>query len=148
MGAVEVFDYKDPDCAENIKKYTNNNLKFVWDVISSASSVEICAPILASGGLYGSLGAVKLPRDDITLSVTLAYRSIGEPVEKLGNRWDDNAKDFEFMKEWVPIAESVIAEGKIKVHPPKVGKGLEGVLEGMDLLRDGKVSGNKLVYTV
>jgi hypothetical protein len=69
-------------------------------------------------------------------------------VEKRSTRYNDNTKDFEFMKRWSLIAESIIAEGKINVHFPKVEKGLIGVLEGMDLMKDGRVSGSKLVYTL
>jgi hypothetical protein len=40
-------------------------------------------------------------------------------------------------------------EKKIRVHPPKVGKdGLKGVFVGLQQLREGKVSGEKLVYKV
>lgn len=46
------------------------------------------------------------------------------------------------------MAVKLLSEGAIKVHPPKVGKGLEGVLEGLDDMRQGKVSGNKLVYKI
>jgi hypothetical protein len=35
------------------------------------------------------------------------------------------------------------------VHPPKVGKdGLQGVLDGLVQLKEGKVTGVKLVYRV
>ena len=47
------------------------------------------------------------------------------------------------------ISTKLIASSQIAVHPPKVGKdGLKGVIQGMDDLRDGKVSGVKLVYRV
>lgn len=41
-----------------------------------------------------------------------------------------------------------MAQPKIKVHPPAVREGgLEKALEGVDDLRWGKVSGQKLIYT-
>lgn len=43
----------------------------------------------------------------------------------------------------------LVASKQISVHPPKLGKGgLEGVLDGLQQLREGKVSGMKLVYRV
>jgi hypothetical protein len=43
----------------------------------------------------------------------------------------------------------LIASAQLAVHPPKVGKdGLKGVLDGMEQLRQGKVTGVKLVYRV
>jgi hypothetical protein len=44
-----------------------------------------------------------------------------------------------------------LVQGKVKVRRPsinKYGKGFEGVLKGMDAMRHGKVSGEKLVFTV
>ena len=47
------------------------------------------------------------------------------------------------------ISTKLIASAQLAVHPPKVGKnGLQGVLEGLEDLRLGKVSGVKLVYRV
>jgi hypothetical protein len=45
----------------------------------------------------------------------------------------------------------LLDQGKVKVRRPsinKYGKGFEGVLKGMDAMRHGKVSGEKLVFTV
>lgn len=58
-------------------------------------------------------------------------------------------QDFEFGKMFWDLSTKLIAEGKVNVHPPKVGKkGLEGVFEGLKELKEGKVSGVKLVYHV
>ena len=47
------------------------------------------------------------------------------------------------------ISSKLIASAQLAVHPPKVGKdGLKGVLDGMEQLRQGKVTGVKLVYRV
>lgn len=49
------------------------------------------------------------------------------------------------------VAGKLFAEGKLVPHPQKVnlgGEGLEGVLEGLRAMREGKVSGFKLVYSV
>lgn len=43
----------------------------------------------------------------------------------------------------------LVGSSQISVHPPKVGKdGLKGVLQGMDDLKEGRVSGVKLVYKI
>ena len=47
------------------------------------------------------------------------------------------------------IAEKLLNEGKVKPHPVDLRPGgLKGVLEGLDEMRKGKVSGKKLVYKV
>lgn len=93
---------------------------------------------------------LQFPRDDVTPTFSLGYTATGEDVEKGGTRFsaEKNAKNFDFMVKWMEVAEKLLAEGKIKPHPAKVDKGLEKVLEGVDLLRHDKVSGQKLVYTV
>lgn len=58
-------------------------------------------------------------------------------------------EDYEFMKRFSALAEELLKDGKIKVHPLRVeGEGLKGVLDGLQLMREGKVSGQKLVYRV
>jgi hypothetical protein len=47
------------------------------------------------------------------------------------------------------LATKLLASQQLTVHPAKVGSGgLEGVLDGMNQLKEGKVSGVKLVYRV
>ena len=60
----------------------------------------------------------------------------------------DNAKGFEFMKKWIEAVEPILEQSRLKVHPQKVDKGLEKVLDGLDLLRQDKVSGQELVYAL
>lgn len=53
------------------------------------------------------------------------------------------------MLEFLSIAEKLWEEGKWKPHPTRVGSGgLIGVLGGMKEMKEGKVSGEKLVYLV
>lgn len=80
---------------------------------------------------------------------TLMYTIFNESFEKGGKATPAVPEDFEFGKKIFSIAEKLLAEGKLKTHPEKVGpKGLEGVLEGMQDMKDDKVSGQKLVYRV
>jgi hypothetical protein len=58
-------------------------------------------------------------------------------------------QDFEFAKTFWELATKLLASQQLTVHPVKVGSGgLEGVLDGMNQLKEGKVSGVKLVYRV
>lgn len=49
---------------------------------------------------------------------------------------------------WWAFARELLAEGKVKVHPPRVSEGLEAVIGGLDEMRQGKVSATKLVYKI
>jgi len=58
-------------------------------------------------------------------------------------------QDFEFAKTFWDLATKLIASQQLTVHPAKVGSGgLEGVLDGLNQLKEGKVSGVKLVYKI
>lgn len=68
---------------------------------------------------------------------------------KEGPEFEAKREDQEFAARFWKMAGELLAQGKLKVHPPDVRPGgLEGVLEGLDELRQGKVSGKKLVYRV
>ncbi len=48
------------------------------------------------------------------------------------------------------LSRELLEQGKMKAHKPtvkKYGKGLDGALEGMEQMKAGKVSGEKLVFT-
>jgi hypothetical protein len=131
-----------------INDYTKGNLKYVWDTIALEPTAKICAEVISSGGIYGAILTIKFPRDDVKKTFSLGYTAVGEPVRKGSYDKPDNTADFEFMKKWIEVVNAILAEGRLKVHPPKVGQGLEGVIEGMDLMRKDKVSGQKLVFVL
>ena len=56
-------------------------------------------------------------------------------------------EDAEFAAQWIDLIERLLAEGKIKGGPRSVREGcLGGVLEGLDDLRKGRISEEKLGY--
>lgn len=58
-------------------------------------------------------------------------------------------EDFEYTKKFMGLTEKLLAEGKLKAHRAKVGAdGLKGVLKGLEDMKAGNVSGEKLVYRV
>jgi NADPH:quinone reductase-like Zn-dependent oxidoreductase len=150
LGADVVFNYKDPETAKEIRKYTNNNLKLVVDCISDDSSMEFCDNALSTeGGKYNSWPPNSIQRANVYSSQTVAYMSFGEPFELGPMSFPAKPEDRVFAEKFLTAAERLLAEGKIKVHPVKLGKGgLQGVLDGLEQLKAGKLSGEKLVYNV
>ena len=148
MGASEVFDYKDPESIEKIKKL---NVKLAWDTISLESSAEFCAKVLAKDGAYGKILDVPMQdRPDVKQTYSLGYTSLGERVEKPFGSYTQEVceRDYGFMQKWMAEGDRLVAEKKLKPHPIKVSQGFEGIIQGMDDMRDDKVSGQKLVFTV
>ncbi|UNI21205.1 hypothetical protein JDV02_007215 [Purpureocillium takamizusanense] len=149
-GADFVFDYNEADVGRRIREHTNDKLRYAWDTISLPASARICAEALSSapGGKYASLGAVEFPRDDCSSAFTLAYTALGEAFTFGDIEIPAKPQDYEFAKMFWELARELLTEGKIKAHPRRVRRGLEGVLDGLQELKDNKVSGEKLVYTL
>ncbi|OQV09348.1 Alcohol dehydrogenase GroES-like domain-containing protein [Cladophialophora immunda] len=152
LGAAAAFDYKDADCVDQIKTYIgpDRELKYVFDTISTTETAEICGQVIASGGLwaYILLGTKFPPRDDAEKIYPLAYLSVGERVKKAKIEFPPSQRDFDFVSDWMLLVEELLQKGLLKPHPRQVEHGLENVLNGLELMRAGKVSGKKLVYTV
>ncbi|KAJ5716612.1 chaperonin 10-like protein [Penicillium malachiteum] len=150
LGADEVYDYKDAATAAAIRAATGDKLKFVFDTISTASSAEYCDTALSTeGGQYSSLLRISIARENINSRATLGYTIMGEDFMIGPMRVPARPDDFAFAQEWLPQAFRFLASGQVKVHPLKVNPdGLKGVPEGLNLMKEGKVSGEKLVYMV
>ena len=110
--------------------------------------MEICSAVIATGGAYGSIVKVALPRDDVTNTFSLGYTICGEPVHKGPIHFPDTRDDLAFGIQWIQYAEELLQEGRITTVPLQVGFSLDEVLNGVDLLRQGKVSAKKLVYKI
>jgi NADPH-dependent curcumin reductase CurA len=79
-------------------------------------------------------------------SKTLAYTALGE---RFSDQFPASQEDFEFGVKFWRISEDLINSGKIKPHKTEVRPGgLEAIPQGLQDLKDGKVSGVKLVYKV
>ncbi|ORX93584.1 oxidoreductase-like protein [Clohesyomyces aquaticus] len=148
LGADHVFNYREPDISAKIREVSNDKLKLVFDCISEKGSPEICSAAVSSqGGHYSSLLLVeKLPRDDVKNSLTVAYTAIGEFFSE---KFPASKEDFDFGVKFWRVAAGLINDGKIKAHPTEVRpRGLDGIPQGLEDLKAGKVSGVKLVYEI
>ncbi|KAI0388677.1 GroES-like protein [Xylariaceae sp. FL0594] len=155
-GAVEVFDYNDADCAAHIRSYTGNALSFALDCVCSEESMQGCyAAIGRAGGSYTTLEPFsqrlhtrKRVRPEFILAVSLFGRDISwkEPYGR--------AKDLElgdFGRDWFRCVQGMLDRGEIHPHPLRTQhkrQGFEGILDGVDLLKQRAVSGEKLVYRI
>jgi NADPH:quinone reductase-like Zn-dependent oxidoreductase len=150
LGADAVFDYKDPNSAAEIRKYTNNGLKLALDTISLEASAKYCDNALSTeGGDYSALLAVGIERPNVNDRYTLAYTAVGEAFMFGDTPIPAKPEDKAFAEKFWSIAEKLLAEGKVKPHVTKVNPGgLKGVLEGLQLLKEDKISGEKLVYNI
>jgi hypothetical protein len=82
----------------------------------------------------------------ITKKPSLAYTAFGEAFWFEGEDFAASAEDYDFAVVFSGLVEGLLEQGKIKTHPVKLGIGLEHVLEGLNDMRRGAVTGQKLVY--
>ncbi|KAF1934461.1 putative zinc-binding oxidoreductase ToxD [Didymella exigua CBS 183.55] len=155
LGAKAVFDYKSPTVGKRIRTYTDNKLYHAFDCISTDASARICADALSDDvavktPIYSSVLYCAFPRQDVHVNVTVAHTIFGKSFFKPGLGPEDfpaSDEDYEFGKRFWQISEKLLAEGKFKVHPPDArAGGLEAVLEGLNEIMRGEVSGKKLVF--
>lgn len=157
IGADVVLDYNSPTVIQEIKKAANNNLQHAMDCISIDSSAIICASAMSALG--GKLALLQPVPDqplykinaNVETRMTIAYTVLGETIKAGPHEVPGQVQDFDFGKQFWELARSLLEEGKLKVHTLNVnptGSGLEGVLKGLDRMRQGEVSGSKWVYTI
>lgn len=162
LGADTTIDYNEYSSPESLAAKIHSlldgdNLSLVWDCIGTPASAKLIVPSISqSGGKYRSLLTVS---DDVVHGVnpkvdnawTFAYFAFGEKFTKGRGTFEARADDYEFAKMFWELSRSLLESGEVKVPRQDVnrgGKGLEGVLHGLEELRKDRVSGVKLVYTL
>ncbi|ORY67421.1 putative alcohol dehydrogenase [Pseudomassariella vexata] len=153
-GADEVFDYKTPTCAADIRSHTRNALGYAIDCFAEDSSMKFCyAAIGRAGGRYTALNPFSdrlATRKVIKPDWILATRIAGD-----GSAWpapygcDPEPRLKELAGPLFAKVQKLLDQGKIRAHPIKVEEGgFESVVGGVGVIRRGEVSGVKLVYRV
>ena len=174
LGAEEVYDYHLPaaEVGAAIRARTNNSLRLAWDC--TGSGVELCGAALTDDPSdpprYGAI--IGVAEEDLRRAnpvakgpfLTLGYEIFGERFDFVFVHENEDGSsgvketvyeakpdEFEFAKEFWELSRRLLEAGLVKTVKPIVnrgGAGLEGVLVGLDELKDGKVSAGKLVYTL
>lgn len=149
-GADAVLDYRSANVGTQIKLHTNHSLRHVLDCVAIPSSAAICAEAIGSeGGLYCSLLPEQCPRADVKSSFFLGYSLSGEDYIFESEYYKGVPEMYHFGVEAISLIEKLWSQGKWIAHPQSLCEGgLDGVLNGMQEMKDGRVSGVKLVYRI
>ncbi|EPQ30442.1 uncharacterized protein PFL1_01968 [Pseudozyma flocculosa PF-1] len=159
MGAYETHDYRDESTPEKIAK-AHPDLSKALDCISENGTQSLCVRSLGEQGgevvvlLKPESDAIKL-RDSVKITHILAYTCLGRPFTygKAEFGQDIVDKDSAFIKQWLNGDQGLfhhlfknkrITGNKIK----HMEGGLHAVTEGLKYLQEGKVSAEKLAYTI
>ena len=155
-GAAEAFDYNSPSCAAEIREYTSNSLRYALDCITSMETMKVCYEALGqSGGHYTSLDPfpprLQRMRRDVKPDWIIAWTVFGKAINLRGAfRRPAIPMDRTFALNWVKFVERLLEEGRLKTHPVHANKenGLEGIPDDLNILREHKLSGQKMVVQV
>ncbi|KIM83817.1 hypothetical protein PILCRDRAFT_87807 [Piloderma croceum F 1598] len=141
LGADVVFDYKDPEVSKKIKEASNGTIKICLDGISEHGSTKLAADAMSDeGGKIIALLSVKEQlRSGISVQTTLVYSVLDSK----------NVVDRVDIAEWHKVVPELLDSGKLRIHNiDRKNGGLEAIPEGLNELKQGKVSGKKIVYTL
>ncbi|KAH9938112.1 GroES-like protein [Fomitopsis serialis] len=153
LGTDAVFDYKDPDVVSKIKEVTGDSLHVGFDTISVPESQVLTVKSFASGP--GKLIVIQQPEDDakkvnteVAIEHTLIYTALGKEL-KLGNGYPPIPEDRAHMAQFLKKVPGLVSSGAIKPNPIRLWEGgLEAIPAGFLYMKEGKVTGEKLVYRV
>jgi hypothetical protein len=133
------------------RDYTQNNLRLALDCISTIESTQACYGALGrAGGRYTALDPVPehaFSRKAVKADWVLGPSIFGEEIKwppPYGRPGSSEAVDF--ATRYFKVLQTLLDEGKLKSHPLRVLHGdFATVLEGMELLKSGTISGEKIV---
>lgn len=151
-GADAVFDYKSPTVAADIRA-AYPDIDAAFDGISENGTVELCASIVNPGGkVIVLLPAAASEINGVAIQLILAYTLFGREFQfrpPNGPVFPASADDRASLAKFYSLLPAAAAVGDLPPAPIKeIAGGLDNIGEGLSLLREGKVSGTKLVYKI
>ncbi|EJT98739.1 NADP-binding protein [Dacryopinax primogenitus] len=135
LGAKAVLDYHNTDIISQIKGLAPN-LRYAFDAITEHGSIEA---VLSSLSHPAAEVVIVLDFDGTLPPGVKTHKVFAGGIYYPGNESQITAL--------IPLWDAVMSQGKIKPNPIKLmPDGLNSIEEGFDLMRQRKVSGQKLVY--
>ncbi|KAH7139906.1 chaperonin 10-like protein [Dactylonectria estremocensis] len=147
-GADAVYDYKSSTVVEEIIKDYPDISKAV-DCFSEGKSTSVCAEVIKNKG--GKV-VILLPNGksnfpNVTYDLVMAYTVFGHPFQWLppiGPKFEARPADHDALIHYYEVLPRVTHVLK-PIPTIELKAGFDGILEGLDQLRAGKVSGGKQV---
>ncbi|EGD74042.1 zinc-binding oxidoreductase CipB, variant [Salpingoeca rosetta] len=137
-GADAVFDYHSASVIDDIKAACNDTLTLAFDAVGkvdeAASALNTTQPCMVSS----CAGALSKETKNVTFETTM-----------LGDIYlPHSAEKYAALAKDIQEYEKLISTGVVKPPHLTVLNGLDKVVEGLDMLANHKVSGQKLVVSL
>ncbi|KAI1738093.1 hypothetical protein F4680DRAFT_467596 [Xylaria scruposa] len=161
-GAAGTASYLSGSVAEDARQAatdasSGNRIRYALDCITSAESHAACMGAIARrGGRYACLEALDTSwpgaRKTVKAAVVMAYEAMGHDVDygaESAYTRPASAESYALGVEAAREIQALIDSGRVVPHPVReLGGGWDGILKGLEMLRGGKVSGEKLVVRI
>ncbi|KAB1671656.1 zinc-binding dehydrogenase, partial [Klebsiella pneumoniae] len=159
LGADAVVDYTEKDWPEQVRKLTGDKLEHAFDCISEKETLHSVAAAISSKG--GHVVCI-LPRkqdeldagSNVKVESTIVYTVFGRDLSKTAYKAFDNtepeklAADKASWEKYLTQLPEDLKSGKVVPNAIRERGGLDDLHAGFEDQRTGKVSAEKLVYTV
>jgi NADPH:quinone reductase-like Zn-dependent oxidoreductase len=149
-GADAVYDYRDSkSLAAIISAYPN--LSLALDGFSEGASTKFCCEAVApNNGTVVSLDPMaKSSVKGVTLRPIIMYTLFGRAfglLQPVGPKFPVKPEDRAGLARFYAMLPGLVKNGSLKAPPiQEQGNGFDKLAPGLDLLREGKVQGRKLV---
>lgn len=149
-GADEVYNYRDKSSVQRIKT-AHPDLAFAFDGFGGEGSNEFCCKVVANkNGTVVSLDPMaKSSVKGVRLETMIMYTVFGRAfqlVPPIGPKFPVKTEDRAGLARFYSMLPKLVRDQRLRAPPIKLrGKGFDKIEEGLELLRSGKVSGQKLV---
>ncbi|KAH8177701.1 zinc-binding dehydrogenase domain-containing protein [Sarocladium implicatum] len=158
LGADHVLDYHSDTLVQDVLDANGGKkLARAWDAQAVEGSAEVCLAVLenSESSVFASFGgprpsALNELSPKVRWEGVVAFTAYGEKFWLFGPN-DPVMEDFEFAGKILEMGAGLLRDRKLKltrVFVDRGGKGLEGMLQGLEQLGSGDVRGGKLVYTL
>ncbi|GAA5828238.1 hypothetical protein JCM11251_002651 [Rhodosporidiobolus azoricus] len=156
FGASSVYSYSDPETPSKIAS-DHPTLQYALDTISEKGTTVSIAQAFVKASGKGHVVTLLPPKDDglkefegkVEVEPTLVYTVLGVPFS-MGIDFPAMPEDKKQIEEWLAVhVPQLFESGKLRSNPLlRREGGLEKVNEGLDFVKEGKNSAQKLVYTL
>lgn len=147
FGADAIFNYRSPTAVQDIKK-AYPDIARALDCISEGKSTDFAARALGSrGGKVVTLLDSKAKVPGVEVKMIMSFQMLGKAfawLPPVGPKYEVSSEDRAALARFYATLERLAPN--MKVPPVKSVPGnFQGILDGLDTYRAGKVSGSKLV---
>ena len=150
--ATHIVDYRNGNIESDIlAALGNTKLTMAFDAICDKGSYQHISNVLLASNGGGHIDMVDPPKDESWrfpdgVKMTRTYVSAAYSVPDKFNTAEQAAADGEFAYMFYRYLSHLLAEGRFQPHPHEVlAGGLDGIINGIRALHDGKVSAKKLI---